>query len=174
MLRLGVVLGFLLVVTCGANAQAATYYVDQSAGNDTNNGTSPATAWKNCPGMAAYTGTVVLGAGDVVYFNSAGTWLVTGTQGLYLVGGVTYIGDSWGTGTRATIRANADLDAGVVRFRDHPTFETVFKGFEVDANRKVTSGIDINHAFYSLMTGATKRVQNSVVHHVWSSPLCHL
>lgn len=169
MLRLSIVLGLLLVVTFGANAHATTYYVDQSAGNDSNNGTSPATAWKNSPGMAAYAGSGVLRAGDVVYFDSADTWLVTGTQGLHLVGGVTYIGDSWGTGTRATIRANADLEAGVVRFRDHPTLETVLNGFDVDANRKVTSGIDINHAFYSLMTGATKRVQNSIVHHVWSS-----
>lgn len=168
MLRLSSVLGIVFVVTLGTNAYPATYHVDQSAGSDNNDGTSPATAWKNCPGMASYTGSGSLRAGDVVYFDSADTWVVTGTQGLHLVGGVTYIGDSWGAGTRATIRANADLEAGVVRFTDHPTFETVFKGFEVDANGKVTSGIDINHRFYSLMTGATKRVQNSVVHHVWS------
>jgi hypothetical protein len=167
-LTLGTLLGAFLVLAPGASAQAATYYVDQSAGSDGNVGTSPATPWKNAPGMSAFAGSGTLRAGDTVYFDSADTWLVTGTQGLYLVGGVTYIGDSWGVGTRATIRANADLAAGVVRFRDHPTVSTVFKGFDVDANRKVASGIDINHAFYSVMTGATKRVENSVVHHIAS------
>ncbi len=163
-----IVLGLGLVVALGADASAATFYVDQSAGSDGNNGTSQATAWKNCPGMAAYAGSGVLRPGDVVYFDRADTWLVTGTQGLWLVGGVTYIGDSWGVGTRATIRANADHEAGVVRFRDHPTSETIFRGFDVDANRRVTSGIDINHAFYALMTGAMKRVQNSIVRNVSS------
>src|SRR5215831_17013275 len=105
-----------------ASAQGATYYVDQTAGNDANAGTSPAAAWKNSPGMAAYAGSGVLRPGDVVYFDRADTWVVTGPQGLYLTGGVTYIGDSWGTGTRrAILRAGTDLDAGVARFRDDPT-----------------------------------------------------
>ena len=153
-----------------ANSYAATYYVDQTAGADSSAGTSPGTAWKNCPGMAAFTGSGSLRAGDLVYFDRADTWLVTGAQGLYLVGGVTYIGDSWGgTGTRATIRANADLNAGVIRFRDHATSPTIFTGFEVDANSKVASGIDINHASYvAPQTGATKRIQNCVVHNVSS------
>jgi hypothetical protein len=147
---------------------AATYYVDQTAGNDANNGTSPVTAWKNCPGMVAYSGSGSLRAGDTVYFDSSDTWLVTGTQGLYLTGGVTYIGNSWGTGTKARIRANADLDAGVVRFRDHATMPTVFEGFEVDANGKVTNGVDINTAFWQLMNGATKRIKDCEIHHTWS------
>ena len=161
----------LIIFLANASAVAAVYYVDQSAGNDSSNGTSPGTPWKNAPGMSTYAGSGTLSAGDTVYFARGGTWLVTGTQGLYLVGGVTYIGDSWGTGTkRATIKANADLAAGVVRFRDHPTFETVFKGFDVDANGKVATGIDINSAFYvAPQTGAIKRIQNVEVHNVWSS-----
>ena len=161
----------LTMLLANAPAVAAIYYVDQSAGNDSNNGTSPGTPWRNAPGMSAYVGSGTLSPGDTVYFDRADTWLVTGTQGLYLVGGVTYIGDSWGTGTkRATIKANADLTAGVVRFRDHPTVETVFKGFEVDANGKVATGIDINSAFYvAPQTGATKRIQSVEVHNVWSS-----
>jgi hypothetical protein len=152
------------------NAAAATYYVDQTAGNDSNSGTSPSAPWKNSPGMSAYSGSGTLRPGDVVNFDREDTWLVTGTQGIYLVGGVTYNGDSWGTGTRATIKANANLEAGVVRFRDDANFETVFKGFNVDANGKVATGIDMNSAFYAgPLTGKMKRVQNSVVHHVWSS-----
>jgi hypothetical protein len=143
-------------------------YIDQSAGNDANIGTNPSEAWKNCPGMIAYRGTGVLQPGDTVYFDSSDKWTVTGNQGIYLVGGVTYIGDSWGSGIRAEIRAGTDLESGVVRFRDHPTIQTLFKGFNVDANRKVATGIDINHVRSALMNGATKRVENCEVHNVWS------
>ena len=122
------------MLAMASSARAATYYVDATAGNDGNSGTSPTAAWKNAPGMAAYTGGANLVAGDVVYFNSSGTWQVTGTQGIYLTGGVTYIGNSWGGGSRATLRAAADLGSAVVRFRDHATAPTVFKGFDVDAN----------------------------------------
>src|SRR5207249_4813112 len=149
--------------------QTAVYYVDQTAGNDANSGTSPSAPWKNSPGMSAYTGSGQLRPGDTVYFDKADTWTVSGVQGLYLVGGVTYIGDTWGgLGTRAIIRAASDLDSGVIRFRDHATIPTVFKGFNVDANGRVATGVDINHAHFTVMTGATKRVQNCEVHNVWS------
>jgi hypothetical protein len=149
--------------------EGATYYVDQTAGSDSNSGTNPGAPWKNCPGMSAYSGTEVLRPGDTVYFNRSGTWPVSGLQGIYLTGGVTYLGNSWGAGSgKARIRATADLEAGVVRFRDHLTYETVFEGFEVDGNGKVTTGVDINHRYWSLMNGATKRVQDCDVHHTWS------
>lgn len=149
-------------------ASAATYYVDQTAGSDSNNGTSAATAWKNCPGMTAWSGSGTLQPGDTVYFDRGDTWLVTGVHGLHLLGGVTYIGNSWGTGTKATLRANADLEAGVVRFRDHATLPTVIEGFNVDANSKVTTGVNINHTYWGLLNGATKRVKDCEVHHIWS------
>jgi hypothetical protein len=157
-------------LTAGSFApKETTYYVDQTFGSDRNSGTRPGAPWKNCPGMTAYSGSGVLHAGDTVYFNRGDTWLVSGTQGIQLTGGVTYIGNSWGTGDgKARIRADADLDAGVVRFRDHPTCQTVFEGFEVDGSGKVTSGVDINHRHWSLMNGATKRVQDCEVHHIWS------
>lgn len=118
--------------------------------------------------MAAFSGSGTLRPGDVVNFDRADTWLVTGQQGLYLVGGVTYTGDAWGGGTRrAIIRANADLAAGIVRFRDHATSETTLRGFELDGNNRVTSGVDINHAFWvAPMTGAMKRVQDTEIHHI--------
>ena len=148
---------------------AATYYVDQTNGQDSNSGTSPSAAWKNAPGMSAYSGSGRLSPGDTVLFDSADTWSVNGTQGIYLVGGVTYIGNDWGNGTRATLRASANIDSAVVRFRDHPSEPTVFEGFEVDANSKVTNGIEMNHSFYAgPLTGATKRIDDVVVHHIWS------
>ncbi len=166
---LGPVLAFV-VALFAAQVTAAVYYVDQTSGSDSNSGTNPTAPWRNAPGTSAYSGSGVLAPGDVVYFDRADTWLVTGTQGLHLVGGVTYIGDEWGSGTsRATIRANADLDAGVVRFRDHATYKTVLKGFDLDANGKVATGIDINSRYYSgPMTGATKVIQNVIVRRVWS------
>jgi hypothetical protein len=150
-------------------AVAATYYVDQIAGSDDNIGTKPGAPWKNCPGMSGYSGAGKLAPGDQVYFNRAETWLVSGEQGIYLTGGVTYVGNSWGAGSgKACIRANSDLDAGVIRFRDDPVAETVFEGFNVDGNGKVATGVDINHRYWSLMNGATKRVKDCEVHHMWS------
>jgi hypothetical protein len=144
------------------------FYVDQTAGDDRNNGTSPEKALKNCPGMDSYSGSLSLQPGDTVYFDSSDTWTVTGIQGILLEGGVTYIGDSWGSGIRAEIMAGTDLESGVVRFQDHATIPTLFRGFNVDANRKVATGIDINHTYSTLMNGATKRVENCDIHHVWS------
>lgn len=152
-----------------SSGHAATYYVDQTAGSDQNAGTSPSAAWRNSPGMSAYGGSAILAPGDVIYFDSADTWDVTGTQGLYLVGGVTYIGNQWGTGTRARLRAASNLDSAVVRFRDHPTMETIIRGFDIDANGKVTNGVEMNHSFYAgPLTGTTKVVDDVIVHHVWS------
>lgn len=149
-------------------ASGRIFYIDQTAGNDSNSGMSRQEAWKNCPGMETFSGNKSLQPGDTVYFDNSDTWTVTGLQGILLVGGVTYIGDSWGSGIRAEIRAATDLPSGVVRFQDHVTIPTVFMGFNVDANRKVTTGIDINHTHSTLMNGATKRVENCEVHHVWS------
>ena len=162
----GVALGLLLGIPA---AQAATYYVDQATGRDSNSGTTPALAWRNAPGMGSYAGRGALAAGDTVYFNSARVWLVSGTQGLYLTGGVTYIGNVWGSGNRATLRAGADIESAVVRFKDHASIATVIQGFDVDANGKVTNGIEMNHSFYvSPLTGATKRIDDVIVHNVWS------
>jgi hypothetical protein len=157
-----------LALMWSADVGATTFYVDQTAGSDRNAGTSPASPWKHVPGMSLFNGSRSLSPGDTVYFDRGDTWTVTGTQGIYLVGGVTYVGDAWGAGARrATIRAGADLDAGIVRFRDHATIETVFRGFEVDGAGRVTSGVDMNHAFYvSPLTGATKRVQDTEIHHI--------
>lgn len=163
-----VVAACALCVVC-IQGQAATYYVDNAAGNDSNAGTSAAAPWKNAPGMESYAGRGVLAAGDVVLFNSNGVWRVRGTQGIYLVGGVSYDGKSWGNGQRAKLIADADLGSAVVRFRDHSSRETVFKGFEVDVNGKVANGIEFNHSFYAgPLTGAVKRVDDVEVHHVWS------
>lgn len=165
----------LFPIVHASMANAATYYVDLTSGKDSNSGLSTSSPWKNCPGMASYAGSGVLKAGDTVYFDRDDTWIVTGSpQGIFLVGGVRYIGDEWeadgeSTGYRAIIRAGNDFnDNGVIRFRDHTTIQTLFKGFEVDVNGMSANGIDINHGFWSLMNGAIKRVENVEVHHVFT------
>jgi hypothetical protein len=150
-------------------AQSATYYVDQTNGNNSNNGTSPSSPWRTVPGMAGHSGPGSLSPGDNVYFDSADTWDVGGgSWGFYLVGGVSYIGNEWGSGTRARIRATTGFEAGTIRFKDHPNLETVFKGFEVDVNGRVANGIDVNTGFWQLMNGATKRIEDNIVHGVYS------
>ncbi len=165
----------LLPLTHTLMANATIYYADQTGGKDSNNGMSASSPWKSCPGMVSYAGSGVLKAGDTVYLDRDDTWIVTGSpQGFFLIGGVRYIGDEWeadggSTGYRATIRAGNDFnDNGVIRFRDHATLQTLFKGFEVDVNGMSANGIDINHGFWSLMNGATKRVENVEVHHVFT------
>src|SRR3989441_10111041 len=110
-------------------------------------------------------------SGDTVYFDSADIWsLAAGAYGLHVKGGVTYIGDSWGSGIRATLRAMGPIDSSIIDIReDNPSYPTVVKGFDVDANTQVTNGVGINYPFYtSPLTGAVKRVDNLVVHNTWS------
>jgi hypothetical protein len=163
--------GAVLSLSC-LTASAVTYYVDQTAGNDNNTGLSTSTPWKNSPGMASYTGKGALVAGDTVYFDRGDTWtLSSGTQGLYVKAGVKYVGNSWGSGTRAILRAGARLEAGLVRiFEDNATFETEVRGFELDGNEQVLSGVDINHRYYSTVSlnKATKRVIDCIVHNTYS------
>ena len=82
-----------------------------------------------------------------------------------------YLGNVWGSGTRATLRATSDLETGVVRFRDHPTLPTIIDGFNIDANGQVASGINLNHTYAGLLNGATKRVKDCEVHNIWSNTL---
>ena len=67
----------ITIIFClfAANTFAATYYIDYTAGNDSNNGTSTATAWKTHPymngsGVSGY----VHSAGDVFVFKGGVTW----------------------------------------------------------------------------------------------------
>lgn len=162
-----------LAMVLSVPAQAATYYASP-IGSDSNSGTSPSAPWQNCPGMTAYSGSGSLKAGDVVYFDSGGTWLTTGAWGLSIVGGVTYIGDTWpSAGSRATIRLSAQPadPYGVVDWRrDDATNPTTLQGFDLDANHYYSDGVSVNHAHYlAPLLGALKTVNNVVVHNVAST-----
>jgi len=155
----------------GARA-AVTYYVANAPlGNDANPGTASG-PWEHCPGMPGWAGSATLEPGDTVYFDSGGAWEASsGSALLQVVGGVTYDGSTWGAGTRATLRATGYLHRSVVNLmEDDPAEPTVIRGFEVDANGQETSGIAINWPQAAgSMSGATKRIEDCVVHDVYSS-----
>jgi hypothetical protein len=162
----------LLVWASGfaAAIQADTYYVDNGhpQASDTNPGTQTL-PWVNCPGMTGWRGNTSLKPGDTVFFNSMSTWTFSsGDYGLNIQGGVRYIGDSWGSGTRAHFRLLTDMNNMIQWYDDDPVHETVFQGFEIDANNHVATGIGINHPGWSYenspLNGATKRIQNCVIH----------
>jgi hypothetical protein len=96
-----VMLGSLVQVFVGM-AEAATYYVDNAAGSDSNNGTSTSTPWKT---LGKVNGTTFQ-PGDVVNFKRGSLW--TGTTLVVDSSGVsgnpiTY--QAYGTGNRPQINA---------------------------------------------------------------------
>lgn len=161
------VMFFFIIVS---TSWAATYYVAND-GNDNSLGTIT-NPWARCPGMIGWSGSKKLQAGDIVYFNSAGTWTSeSGDAVLIPKGGVSYIGDSWGTGERATFLGNSGLKNSVIYFNDDdPMYETVIKGFNANANGKALDGISILHdgSENKSLTGATKRIENCLVHNTGS------
>ena len=60
----------LVILFAPAVSQAATYYVDANLGRDSNNGTSPATAWKTLNKITQF----ALSAGDVVRLKRGAQW----------------------------------------------------------------------------------------------------
>jgi hypothetical protein len=162
----------LLLALAPGVARAAEYYVDNAAAgaSDDNPGTE-SEPWVHCPGLDGWTGSAGLEAGDVVYFSSAGVWSAGGVPSvLEPAGGVVFDGNSWGTGTRAVLRATGEMGRGVVTFReDHPTLPTVVRGFEVDGNDQLAAGVvfDWGYAPAELL-GAAKRVEDCVIHDFYS------
>lgn len=57
-----------------AAANAATYYIDYNAVNDSANGTTKSTPWKRHPYMPGFSGSYSHAAGDTFYFKGGVTW----------------------------------------------------------------------------------------------------
>jgi len=118
----------------------ATYYV-KSGGNDSLAGTSDATAWASVDKVEA-----TVTSGDTVYFRSQDTW--SGTTGSYLAvlectAGVTYIGDTYGTGVRATIQVTSGLWP-VINI-DQST--VTLQGFCINENGLPITGISVGATY---------------------------
>jgi len=126
----------------------ATYYV-KAGGNDSLDGLSDSNAWAT---IARVTATAT--NGDTVYFRSQDTWEGATTQVLNATtAGVTYNGSTYGTGTRATLKATASLNAVVKLSASNLSFS----GFDIYMNYKATGGIYIG-------SYATSSVSNITVH----------
>lgn len=69
------------------SAEAATYYIDYSAGSDANSGISKTSAWKRAPGMKGFTGSYRHVAGDRFIFRGGVTWPVDCFQMKITAGG---------------------------------------------------------------------------------------
>jgi len=136
---LSLCIGITAFSLLAASAGAATYYVDYSAGSDSNAGTSTGVAWQHCPGDANASGTAssaVLNPGDTVYFKGGVSYVLVGS-GITVAPGtagspVTYDGNStgtWGTGM-AVITDNNSANS-ITAFRSSSSFiaNASFKGF---------------------------------------------
>lgn len=123
------------------NAQAATYYV-KNGGNDSLAGASDENAWATIAKVSA-TAT----NGDTVYFDNASTWTCSNPSTNYAclptTSGVIYDGSTWGSGTRAIIKATGNGSDGFHRaiVRIDSSSVTV-RGFELDGGGYNTNGID--------------------------------
>jgi len=76
MSRITLLIAFALAavfLSAPSTAQAATYYIDCSAGVDSNNGTSSSTPWLHHPYMHGFTGSYTHHAGDQFYFKGGVT-----------------------------------------------------------------------------------------------------
>lgn len=64
----------VVAIAFAGHAASATYYIDNAAGNDANNGTSTASPWQRSPGMNGFTGAYSHAAGDRFIFKGGVTW----------------------------------------------------------------------------------------------------
>ncbi|MBI5685375.1 MAG: right-handed parallel beta-helix repeat-containing protein [Verrucomicrobia bacterium] len=131
---------FAWVVGFGCCEGADTYYVDFGGGADTNDGKSPNTAWKHCPGDACATfkpRDTVLNPGDTVRFKGGVRY--GGTIHLVFDGApgapVTYDGNSlaaWGKGQAVIDGGCLNEDARRYGFlTDTSISNVVIRNFEV-------------------------------------------
>jgi len=88
---------------------AATFYIDNVAGSDSNDGKSPSTPWKQMPGMSGVTGNAAeysVQSGDIFVLKGGVTWTFTSTTNDLLtvpasditIRGGQQLGTPWGAG----------------------------------------------------------------------------
>jgi hypothetical protein len=128
----------LLIMLMAFNAYAGDYYVcpatesGEYQGDDSNDGTS------GNPVATVSRALAVSGANDTVYFCSQGEW--TGGTILTAEAGVKYIGDTYGTGTRAKFTSTSGSNMVALE-----TSNITFQGFELDMSDRETHGITIGY-----------------------------
>lgn len=95
--RVASVSAALFLSTMGVNA--ATYYVDYSAGSDAAAGTAKATAWKRAPYMKGFAGSYSHSAGDQFIFKGGVSWPNSAFQLNITAGGSSGSPDYYGVDT---------------------------------------------------------------------------
>ena len=152
--RAGIFTLFLILIFAWP-VWGATYYV-KSGGNDRLDGRSDSTAWAT---IAKVQATVT--SGDTVYFRSQDTW--TGTRPvLTATAGVTYDGSTYGSGTRATLRAANDGQGTTGMAVKIYTSNVTFKGFNINLNGKKGGGIYVG--MYATSDISNVIIDNCIVH----------
>jgi hypothetical protein len=118
----------LILLPCSAIA-ATNYYISAAGSGEACTSGSP---------CALATAVAAATNGDTIFFKSDDTWEGASNQVLNATtAGVSYDGSTYGTGTRATLKATGELDA-VVKLS---ASTLSFKGFNIDMNSQVTGGI---------------------------------
>jgi hypothetical protein len=154
-----------------------TFYIDYSSGNDSNNGTSKTTPWKNAPGSSAFTGTYSHQAGDHLIFKGGVTWPSTefpitdssgGTSGnpdYYGVDQTWYSGASW---TRPIWDAGGESAVGATGC------SAAF--MNMNAQYEIVDGIELTDTYWGCTTranlpwinnGAPNQVVDDMYAHDW-------
>jgi hypothetical protein len=150
----------LLILTFPLPVWAGSVYYVKLGGNDSADGLSDETAWATIAKVGA-----TVTNGDTVYFRSQDTWTDATPPVLTATSGVTYDGASYGSGTRATLKATGDnTSGGAVKIA---ASNVVFKGFDVDGNSQIISGIDMCSYCYASFDNVT--IDNCIVHDIVSS-----
>lgn len=150
------------VLCFAGQAWATTYYV-RSGGNDSSAGTSDATAWARCPGMSGWAGSTSLVSGDTVYFRSQDTWTSSSNPAvLNATAGVTYVGNVYGTGTRAKLQKT-----GAIQFIVQVIVSNVtVRGFELDGNSQL-SGEGVGISYFNCSANISNiTIDNCIIHNV--------
>lgn len=130
---------------------AASYYV-KSGGNDSLSGLDDTNAWAT---ISKVTATVT--SGDTVYFRSQDTWTVSsGIQLLNAIAGVTYDGQTYGSGTRAIFSQTGNMTGPVINILKSTV---TIRGFELDGNGYAGSGLWVNYE-------STENISNIIIDNV--------
>src|SRR4051794_27222843 len=87
---------FLLFLLLALPAMSATYYIDFTAGSDSNNGLSTSAPWKRHPYMTGWAGSYSHSAGDQFIFKGGVTWDATCLPLQFSVGGTLSSHDYYG------------------------------------------------------------------------------
>ncbi len=153
---------FLVILTLcfgggATEAIGAIYYV-KNGGSDSLAGTSDATAWASIAKVNANAK-----SGDTVYFRSQDTWTGQATL-LTTKAGVAYDGFSYGTGTRATLRASSTLSATQAVIRIGASNVSI-RGFNVNGGDQRISGIQIG-GYAGAVDISNISIDNCLIHDI--------